>query len=245
MGFGDRVRGIGGAVGSAASAGRSAVGRQVAAGRDGLASGDWARSALGALPVPDSPTAVTWEYSLGVLIARHPRIPSATAKLLRPLDGLGAVRFGPDDVGFDGENVPWEKVTGLRLHDAFAVMTTEGLDAEVDRVREVLPPVPGRKWVVSKVVEAAATVVLASLEQAAEQRLDTVEVACEITYKGLLGRQKKVQASLFATALLAQRPEVARSLVATAQAHGVPVTPAPPAKEDATARTAALRARTD
>ncbi|MCF2529639.1 hypothetical protein [Yinghuangia soli] len=248
MGIGDRVRGIGGAVGgavgSAAAAGRSAVGRRVEAGREGLASGDWARSALGALDVPDSPATEVWEYSLGVLICRHPRVPAATAKLLRALDGLGAVRFGPEEVGFDGEDVPWEKVTGLRLHDAFAVMTNEGLDAEIDRVRDVLPPIPGRKWVVGKAVEAAATVVLASLEQAAERRLDTVEVACEITYKGLLGRQKTMQASLFATALLAQRPEVAASLVATARAHGVPVTPAPPLTEDAYARAAALRART-
>lgn len=195
--------------------------------------------------MPSAPATVTWEYSLGVLICLHPRVPAATAKLLSALDGLGAVRFGPDDVGFDGENVPWEKVTGLRLHDAFTVMTTDGLDTEIDRVRDVLPPVPGRKWVVSKAVEAAATVALASLEQAAARRLDAVDVACEITYKGLLGRQKTISASLFATALLAQHPEVAQSLVATAVAHGVPVTPAPPATGDAAARAQALRARTD
>lgn len=245
MGFGDRVRGIGGAVGSAAAAGRGAVGRAVDAGRDGISSGDWARTALGALDVPDAPATATWEYSLGVLISRHPRVPAATAKPLRALDGLGAVRFGPEGVGFDGEDIPWEKVVGIRLHDAFAAMTTDGLDGEVDRIREVLPPLPGRKWVVGKAVEAAATVMLASLEQAAEQRLDSVDVACEITYKGLLGRQKTLKASLFATALLAQRPEVARSLVATAEARGVPVTPAEPMKEDAAQRATALRARTD
>lgn len=245
MGIGDKVRGIGGAVGSAAAAGRSRVARGVEAGREGIASGDWVRTALGALPVPSAPAVATWEYSLGVLICLHPRVPAATAKLLTALDSLGAVRFGPEDVGFDGEYVPWEKVTGLRLHDAFTVMTTDGLDAEIDRVREVLPPLPGRKWVVSKAVEAAATVALASLEQAADRRLEAVEVACEITYKGLLGRQKTLNASLFATALLAQRPEVAQSLVATAVAHGVPVTPAPAATQDAATRAEALRARTD
>ncbi|HSA52254.1 MAG TPA: hypothetical protein VLH10_19375 [Yinghuangia sp.] len=245
MGFGDKVRGIGSAVGSAASAGRAAVGRGVEAGREGIASGDWVRTALGALPVPSSPATATWEYSLGVLICTHPRVPAATARLLTPLDSLGAVGFGPEGVGFDGENVPWDKVTGLRLHDAFTVMTTDGLDAEIDRVREVLPPLPGRKWVVGKAVEAAATVALASLEQAAERRLDTVEVACEITYKGMLGRQKTLNAGLFATALLAHRPEVAAALVATAVAHGVPVTPAPARTQDAAARAVALRARTD
>lgn len=245
MSFGERVRGIGGAVGSAAGAGRNAVGRGISARRDNIASGDWARSALGGITVPDAPATAVWEFSLGVLICRHPRVPAATARLLRGLDGLGAVRFGPDEVGFDGEDIPWGKATGLRMRDAFSVMTTDGLDGEIDRIRDVLPPLPGRKWVVGKAVEAAATVMLASLEQSAEQRLDAVEVPYEITYKGLLGRQKTVTASLFATALLAHEPGVAQSLLATARAHGVEVTPAPPMTENAAARATALRARTD
>ncbi|WTW93557.1 hypothetical protein OG216_09295 [Streptomycetaceae bacterium NBC_01309] len=245
MGIGDRVRGIGGAVGSAAAAGRSAVGRGIGARRDNIASGDWARSALGEITVPDAPATAVWEHSLGVLICRHPRIPAATARLLRPLDGLGAVRFGPEEVGFDGEDIAWGKVTGLRMREAFAVMTTDGLDGEVDRIREVLPPLPGRKWVVGKAVEAAATVMLASLEQAAEQRLDAVEVPYEITYKGMFGREKTLTASLFATALLAHQPGVAESLVATARARGVAVTPAPALTQDAAARAVGLRARTD
>ncbi|MDI2131086.1 hypothetical protein [Yinghuangia seranimata] len=241
----DRIRGIGGAIGSAAAGGRDAVSRRVGAGRASVVSGDWARNALGALPVPASPAVATWEYSVGVLVCLHPRIPSATARLLRPLDSLGAVKFGPDGIGFDGEFVPWEKVLGLRVHDAFAAMTTDALDGEVDRVREVLPPVPGRKWAVTKVVEAVATVALASLEQAAEDRLDLIEVPCEITYKGLLGRQKTLRASLFATALLAQQPAVSASLLATARAKGVQVTAAAPITQDDAERVRALRARTD
>ncbi|MDG4864400.1 hypothetical protein P8605_40275, partial [Streptomyces sp. T-3] len=160
----------------------------------------------------------------GALITTHPRVPAVTAKPLRLLDGMGALRFGPESVGFDGEDIPWEKVRAIRLHDAFAAMTTDALDAEIDRLREVLPPLPGRKRAVTALVDAMAAVVLASLEKAGEQRLDTLQVGCEIVYLGgLRKREKSLRACLFTTALLAQQPGVAESLVATALASGVPV----------------------
>ncbi|WP_331770989.1 hypothetical protein OG948_45995 (plasmid) [Embleya sp. NBC_00888] len=249
MAIRDQLRGIGGAVGSAAASGRAAVGNRIGAGRARVASGDWVRGTLDALPAPAAPATVAWEFSLGALVCRHPKVPAITARPLRLLDGLGAVRFGPESVGFDGEDIPWDKVIRLTVHDAFASMTTAALDTEVDRVREVLPPLPGRKWAVTKVVEGLLTVVLASLEQADDRRLDSAEVACEITYRGLLGREKTLRASLFATALLARQTAVADSLVATARAHGVEVVAAVPegGADDAAAaeRTRVLRARTD
>ncbi|WP_126636702.1 hypothetical protein [Embleya hyalina] len=249
MAIRDQLRGIGGAVGSAAASGRAAVGSRIGAGRARVASGDWVRATLDALPAPNAPTFLAWEFSLGALVCRHPKVPAITARPLRLLDGLGAVRFGPETVGFDGEDIPWEKVVRLTTHDAFESMTTAALDTEVDRIRDVLPPLPGRKWAVTKVVEGLLTVVLASLEQADDRRIDRVPVACEITYRGLLGRERTLRASLFATALLARQTAVAESLVATARAHGVEVVEAVPAggadEAAAAERTRALRARTD
>ncbi|MFI1583476.1 hypothetical protein [Embleya sp. NPDC020630] len=249
MAIRDQLRGIGGAVGSAAASGRAAVGSRIGAGRARVASGEWVHATLDALPAPAAPTFVAWEFSLGALVCRHPKVPAITARPLRLLDGLGAVRFGPETVGFDGEDIPWEKVVRLTTHDAFESMTTAALDTEVDRIREVLPPLPGRKWAVTKVVEGLLTVVLASLEQADDRRIDRVPVACEITYRGLLGRERTLRASLFATALLARQTAVAESLVATARAHGVEVVEAASAggSDDAAVaeRTRVLRARTD
>ncbi|MEU0934680.1 hypothetical protein [Embleya sp. NPDC005971] len=249
MAIRDQLRGIGGAMGAAAASGRAAVGGRIGAGRARVASGDWVHGTLDALPAPAAPATAAWEFSLGALVCRHPKVPAVTARPLKLLDGLGAVRFGPETVGFDGEDIPWEKVLRLTLHDAFASMTTAALDTEVDRIRDVLPPLPGRKWAVTKVVEGLLTVVLASLEQADDRRLDSAEVACEITYRGLLGREKTLRASLFATALLARQTAVADSLVATARAHGVEVVAAVPegGAGDAAAaeRIRALRARTD
>ncbi|MFI9237251.1 hypothetical protein [Streptomyces cinnamoneus] len=252
MGIFDRVKTLGDSVGTAATSfGRDvaqAVQRGADAGRAGTnASGDWVLSVLRSLPAPAAPTHEEWEFSLGALICRHPRVPAITAKALRPLDAIGALRFGPDSIGFDGEDIPWSKVVHLQLHDAFSAMTTEALDAEIDRIRDLLPMLPGRKWVVTKVVEGLASVMLAALEQAGEQRLETVTVACEITYRGALGMKKTLRANMFTTALLAQQAEVMRSLVLTAQANGVPVLPAeaPQAGTRTAERVRALRARTD
>ncbi|MBL1097462.1 hypothetical protein [Streptomyces coffeae] len=263
MGARSRLRGIGDAVTSAAGTvtsaagtvtsaaagvGRNVLNRGTAAGRSGMAaSGDWVVGVLGALPAPAAPATEEWEFSLGALVCRHPRVPAITARALRPLDSIGALRFGPESVGFDGEDIPWKQVVRLQLHDAFSAMTTDGFDAEIDRVRDLLPPLPGRKWAVTKVVEGLGAVALAALEQSGEQRLDTREVACEIVYGGLLGREKSLRAHLFTTALLAQQPEVAHSLVVTAESMGVPVLPAEPGrmKVEAAERVRALRRRTD
>ncbi|WP_431043788.1 hypothetical protein ACQUSR_19115 [Streptomyces sp. P1-3] len=249
MGVKDRLRGLGDAVTSAATAaGKDIVGRGTRVGRTGAtASGDWVLGVLGALPAPAAPAAEEWEFSLGALVCRHPRVPAITAKALRSLDSIGALRFGPESVGFDGEDIPWSKVVRLQLHNGFAAMTTDALDNEIDRIRELLPPIPGRKWAVTKVVEGLASVVLAALEQASDQRLDSVNVACEIVYRGTLGREKTLRANLFSTALLAHQVDVAYSLVVTAQSMGITVVPPEPSsmKVETAERIRALRERTD
>ncbi|MDG4864399.1 hypothetical protein P8605_40270, partial [Streptomyces sp. T-3] len=95
-------------------AGKDAVADKITAGQ--AASGEWVHRALVALPAPAAPAAEQWEFSLGALITTHPRVPAVTAKPLRLLDGMGALRFGPESVGFDGEDIPWEKVRAIRLH---------------------------------------------------------------------------------------------------------------------------------
>ncbi|KUJ69856.1 hypothetical protein ACZ90_08690 [Streptomyces albus subsp. albus] len=249
MGVRDRLRGIGDAVTTAATtAGKEVMGRGAQASRAGVnGGGDWVLRALTTLPAPAAPAAEEWEFSLGALVCHHERVPAVTAKALRSLDSLGAVRFGPESVGFDGEDIPWDKVVRIQLHNGFAAMTTDALDNEIDRIRELLPPIPGRKWAVTKLVDGLASVVLASLEKAADQRLDETNVACEIVYRGRLGREKTLRANLFSTALLAHEVDVAHSLVVTAQSMGVTVVPPDPSgmKVKTADRVRALRERTD
>ncbi|MGF1428268.1 hypothetical protein [Kitasatospora sp. LaBMicrA B282] len=228
-----------------AQAGREAVLR----GTRSAARGAWAYTALTSIAPPPVPVVEPWRLSIGVLLGRHPKTPALAHKALGALDRFGAVQLGPAAAGFDGEEIPWEKVVGIRTRNAFEVMTTQALEQEVDRLRVLLPPVPGRKWIVTKAAEAMATVVLAALEHGSVgQRLDELAIPVEIVHKGLLGRERVQSGGLFAAATLTVVEQSARSLIATARQHGVPVTPAEPstaAEPDRAAHLRALRERTD
>jgi hypothetical protein len=241
----EEQRSLLGRAAQAAQAGRQALAR----GTRVAARGQWAYTALTSIAPPPVPVTEPWRLSIGVLLGRHPRTPALAHKALGLLDRFGAVQLGPDAVGFDGEEIPWEKVTEIRTRNAFEVMTTEALEQEVDRLRQLLPPVPGRKWVVTKAAEAIATVVLAALERGSvDQRLDELAVPVEIVHKGMLGRQRLQVGGLFAAATLAVVEQASWSLAATAQQHGIPVTAAQPsavAAPDRAAHVNALRERTD
>ncbi|GAA2269329.1 MULTISPECIES: hypothetical protein [Kitasatospora] len=249
MGTGGWPGGLGKLVGTAAQlgeVGKQAVlrgGRTVAGGT--VAGGQWVHGALTSLAPPQVPATEPWKLSLGALVGRHPRTPAVVHKLLGLLDGFGAVHLGPERVGFDGEEIEWGKVVEIRTRSAFEVMTTSALEHEVDRIREFLPPVPGRKWVVTRAAEAVATVVLAALEQGAvEQRLDALTVPSEIVHRGLLGRTRTLDGGLFATAGLVLVGQAGESLIATAGQHGIPVRPAE-RPDDRIAHVETLRERTD
>lgn len=216
---------------------------------EGAARGEWAHTALTSVPPPAVPVAEPWVLSVGALLGRHPRTPQLVHRALGLLDGFGAVHLGQESVGFDGEEIPWEKLVEIRTRNAFEVMTTQALEQEVDRIRQLLPPVPGRKWLVTRAAEALATVVLAALEHGSFDRpLDRIEVPVEIAYKGLLGRQRVLTGGLFAVAGLVVVGQAAESLVATARQHGLPVVPGRPLADsdaDRADRVAMLRDRTD
>lgn len=229
----------------AAEAGRQAVLR----GTRRAAQGEWAYAALTSIDPPAVPALEPWKISIGALLLRHPQIPQLAHKALGLLDGFGAVHIGPDAVGFDGEEIAWDKVIEIRTRNAFEVMTTQALEHEVDRLRQFLPPVPGRKWVVTKAAEAIATVVLAALERGSvDQRLDELDVPVEIVHRGLMGRHRVRTGGLFAAASLVVVDQLNASLLATAQKRGIPVRPADPltvTEPDRAARVALLRERTD
>lgn len=233
--------------GELADAGRRAA--RLAGRRTGQATargGQWAYAALAAWEPPQVPAAEPWKLSVGALVGRHRRTPGVVRKALGLLDGFGAVSVGPEGVGFDGDHVEWDRVEEIRTRSAYEMLTTQALDREVDRLREFLPPVPGRKWVVTKATEVLTTVVLAALEQGSEDRLGELTVPSEIVHRGLLGRRRTLSGGLFAVAVLTVVLPAGRSVLATAEEHGVKITEAaPPPDPDRTERTETLRRRTD
>ncbi|MGA4844548.1 hypothetical protein [Streptomyces sp. G45] len=239
-----RLEGVGDAIGRAATAGRTAAGRAAAVGRgvagrstaagraaaaagrnQAAAGGDWVMEALERIDVPDAPATAPWEMSLGTLISSHPRVPDALGKPLKLLNRFGSVRVGPDSVGFDADDVPWEKVTEIRLVGGYRSLTKEAVDGAFDGIRNVLIAVPGRDWVLDRVAEALTSLLFRHLKAADESgTVQDVLVPGEIVYRGALGRAKSCEAGLYPVAFLLGSPAVVHSILTTAERYGVTVT---------------------
>lgn len=233
----------------AATAGQSLV----RAARSGIAcgvaklepGGEWMRTIVETYPQPRLPLEQDWEVSISALVGQVPKVPAVAVKLLRLLNRFGAVRLGVDKVGLDGDDIAWSKVTEIRTH-RLADMTTESLlEAEIERLSSQLPPVPGRRWVVTRVGELLLT--LAQMraggtdsepeESAAEGEDPRVPV--EIVYSGMVRKEIQHKAGLAAVLLLAAMPEANHALVTLADQHGIPVVPS---QEKSTWQTAGERA---
>ncbi|MCH0541947.1 hypothetical protein I3F58_20720 [Streptomyces sp. MUM 203J] len=180
----------------------------------------WAEAAFERIGTPETPATEPWEVSLGALLATHPRLPTRLHGPIRVLDRFGAVRVGPDGIGFDAVDVPWGKAEGLHQVDAGRILTRKMIDRCLDQLRSALLGVPGRDWAVSQVAELLTWLVYdrAGLCEGTELMLPA-----EITYKsgGLVAPTRTHTASLPALAFLAASPETVRSLTATAEARGV------------------------
>ncbi|WP_099901356.1 hypothetical protein [Streptomyces sp. TLI_171] len=211
---------MGESAGRRAGAALGAVSDAVASAR-AKAGSDWPRRALETHPKPAVPPAEPWEVSLAGLVGRLPHVPGPAVRLLHLLDGLGQVAVGPEEVGFDGESVAWGKVLEIRCHSTVDLLPEVVVDREVDRIREFLPPVPGRKWLVTKAAEALLTVALAATAAAERQERS---LPCEIVAKNLIGRPKGLPGGLFAASVLTLVPEAGEAILAAAKERGVKVT---------------------
>ena len=183
--------------------------------------------AVAAVPRPTSPVAEPWELSIATMVRALPGVPSIAAWPLRRLDKFARVAIGPDRVGFDGKTVRWRRVVEVRLYPRRGPVPAVVIDREVARLSDVLPPVPGRKWMVAK---AARTVVAANTLFAHPAGATTGPVPCEILYRGIFGRSAHLRAGLFAAMMLNAIPEASHSLITTAQANAIPIRtiPSPP-----------------
>ncbi|MEY9933261.1 hypothetical protein ABH926_007914 [Catenulispora sp. GP43] len=170
------------------------------------------------IPMPDAPATALWEISLAAYLRRRTDLPSLALKPLGLLDRYGEVAVGPDHVAFDGEDVPWDKAVRVIVRDVVEVVSDAAMAREAEKIRHMLPPVPGRKWVVDH-----AMVLLGEFAGPRLTKTRGGDVVSEIVYRGALGREKTLQAGVFAALVMATWPDVRHSLVATARAHGVEV----------------------
>lgn len=158
---------------------------------------------------------------MSALVRRRRDVPKLAGKALGLLDRFGALRLGPDSVGFDDEDVEWAKVVRVHTRPVVEVLTETAIRREMERVRKLLPPVPGRKWVLSKVGDGLERLAVAALDPAS--RPESRSVVSELSYRASFGRRKDLTPGLAVTTILAAMPAVNDSILVTARARGVEV----------------------
>ncbi|MBB1261808.1 hypothetical protein [Streptomyces alkaliterrae] len=186
---------------------------------------EWLWKTLDAYPPPSVPATEVWEFSIGSVLSRHPKAPAGIEKPLRLLDGLGALRIGPDDIGFDGHNRSWDEVTELRLVDVAKVAVHDVIKSELARYSRVLIGVPGRGWILEQLSHGLSTLAVRYVDRAHSDKFGTAGqrlAPFEFAYRGSLGRQRTRRISVYPM-LLGMQGEVIDSLYATAEIHKVPV----------------------
>jgi hypothetical protein len=179
------------------------------------------RASIDAAPAPTPPWTNPWQCTLAGILVRRPGSPLLTIGPLPLLDRFGALYLDGLHVGFDGRRVEWDKVTSLRTRNARELLTTDSLKQEVDRIRPLLPPVPGRKKLLTYLAKHLAMVLVAALDQGDDAL--SREIVAEIRYKGAVpGTRQVVRPALFAAALLSLRPDINDALVAEALRRELP-----------------------
>lgn len=171
------------------------------------------------LAPPMEPLTEPWEVSTGGLIRRLYDVPAVASKVLRQLDRFGAVRIAPTLVGFDNKDVPWVKIRSVQTRPLRDTLTETALDREVERLRKLLPPVPGRKWVLERAAAALGELSRAALDRTAAESVNRSVVA-SIEYSGGLGRKATMSAGLIVSAVLGLVPDANRILMDMAEQHG-------------------------
>lgn len=180
------------------------------------------RDCIDAAPPPTLPWANPWKCTLAGILIRRPDSPLLDAGPLTALDRFGAVHLDGNDVGFDGHHHEWSNVTGVQTRSAIELLTNDALEREVDRLRYLLPPIPGRKRLLMYVAEHLTLVLFTALDQS-EDALSR-QIVSEIAYRGAVpGIRRHARPGLFAAALLSLRPDINAALIGEAERRGLPV----------------------
>ncbi len=155
------------------------------------------------------------------MIANHSLTPRPLRGLIRKLNYFGGVAVSEDAVEFDGDDVKWTDIEEVRTRSLIEYMFTGGVDSQIDKLP--VPWFPFRRKVIGAISRAALTLLLAAAKQQLEGATD-IRIPAEVHYRGML-RSRELTPGMLAAVILAD-PAVRACFEATAQAHGVTVTPA-------------------
>lgn len=170
---------------------------------------------------PEGPIQGEWSFGVGDLLAEHPKVPKRVRGLVTKLNHFGGIAYSPEEVTFDGDDVPWTKATEVRTRHIVDYLVGDAVQQQVENLP--LPWFPGRQRLLDALGQALLTVTIATAKDQLD-RLDLdVRIPAEVAYKASFGRTKELGAGVVSALVLAD-PAVNRSFVATAQARGITVT---------------------
>jgi hypothetical protein len=173
--------------------------------------------------MPGAPVTEPWDCSAAALIAA--RLPPRLRKVPGLLDRFGAVRLTPLTIGVDNVRaVPWTVVA--RIHTCplseVAATVTEDLAGRLAR----LVPFPGTGFaaraVTARVVDHATELIAGLLQTAQREHREDAHVPCRIDYRRRWKKAHLVPGPISSAVLCL--PQVAASVIVTAQQHGAMIT---------------------
>jgi hypothetical protein len=170
---------------------------------------------------PAGPIPGDWSIGVGDLLAEHPKVPKRVRGLIVKLNRFGGVAYSPREVAFDGDDVPWEKVTELRTRHIVDYLVGDAVQQQVENLP--VPWFPGRKRLLDALGQALLTITIATAKDQLEKFELDLRIPAEVAYKASFGRTKELNAGVVSALVLAD-PAVNQSLIATAKARGVTVT---------------------
>ncbi|MGY1802962.1 hypothetical protein ACI78T_06750 [Blastococcus sp. SYSU D00922] len=173
--------------------------------------------------LPAAPATSHWELSVSALVSASGQVNPVARRALAVLDRFGRVAVGPLGIGLDDEDIPWSAVTALHTAPVSQVLTESALDRELERLLRVLPPLPGRSWVLERVGSVLGGLLGRALPTDGALGAEVVTGADS---RRRLGRTSTTSLGFVGTLLLAALPQVDLSFRATAASHGVNVLPA-------------------
>lgn len=172
-------------------------------------------------PPPPGPIEQPWEFSISALIRRRYRVPAAAQKALDGLDRFGALRLRPESLGYDECDVGWTQLVEIQTRPLAEALSRTALDHELERARKLIPPIPGRKWLLQKLADELGALWHAAIVKRTD--MSSKHVPLQLVYRASLGRTKVATGGMVVTATLAGIPATTDAILATAAAYSVPV----------------------
>lgn len=182
------------------------------------------------------PATARWGVGFGELAAGYAPRPLRPAA--RQLNRLGSVVVSPSAIEFDGDRVPWDRVTEIRTRRLVGYLFTDAVTKQVSRLP--LWRFPGRGLLLDGLTHTALTTIALAADLRLDRGVFTLYLPADVRFQGLM-RGKRMAPGISAALVLAA-PSVRDLVEATAQARGVPIRPADDdALEAAAQRAASIR----